>query len=65
MLGHIPLLQGAIPDIEGEPVCLLKLAWDPAIDLKFGDCGQATFWIAREDLAVQNFDRVAAVVESH
>ncbi|UXZ97524.1 DUF1963 domain-containing protein [Pseudomonas phytophila] len=65
MLGHVPLLQGAMPDIEGEPVCLLQLAWDPAIDLRFGDCGQATFWIAREDLAVQNFDRVAAVVESH
>ena len=25
----------------------------------------STFWIAREDLAIQNFDRVAAVVESH
>ena len=65
MLGHVPLLQGTMPDIEGEPVCLLQLAWDPAIDLKFGDCGQATFWISREDLAVQNFDHVAAVVESH
>lgn len=65
MLGHVPLLQGGMPDIEGEPVCLLQLAWDPAIDLRFGDCGQATFWIAREDLAVRNFDRVAAVVESN
>ncbi len=37
----------------------------PAIDLKFGNCGQATFLIAKEGLAVQNFDRVAAVVESH
>ncbi|WP_407315394.1 DUF1963 domain-containing protein [Pseudomonas sp. nanlin1] len=65
MLGHVPLLQRAMPDIEGEPVCLLQLAWDPAIDLRFGDCGQATFWISREDLAARNFDRVAAVVESN
>lgn len=65
LLGHVPLLQGTMPDIEGEPVCLLQLAWDPAINLNFGDCGQATFWISKEDLAVRNFDRVAAVVESH
>lgn len=67
MLGHVPLLQGVMPDVEGEggEVCLLQLAWDPAIDLKFGDCGQATFWISREDLASHRFDRVAAVVESH
>lgn len=67
MLGHVPLLQGIMPDVEGEggEVCLLQLAWDPAIDLKFGDCGQATFWISREDLASHRFDRVAAVVESH
>lgn len=65
MLGHVPLLQGAMPDIEGDPVCLLQLGWDPAIDLKFGDCGQATFWIAREDLEARNFERVAAIVQGH
>ncbi|MCC4621550.1 DUF1963 domain-containing protein [Xanthomonas cassavae CFBP 4642] len=36
-----------------------------AIDLTFGDCGQATFGIAREDLEDRNFERVAAVVEGH
>lgn len=65
MLGHAQLLQGVVPDIQGDPVCLLQLASDPAIDLRFGDCGRATFWIAREDLVARNFDRVEAVVESH
>ena len=65
MLGHVPFLQNCGPEVDGEAVCLLQLAWDPAIDLTFGDCGQATFWITREDLANLRFDRVAAVVESH
>jgi len=67
ILGHVPLLQGVMPDVEGEggDVCLLQLASDPAIAPTFGDCGQATFWISREDLASHRFDRVAAVVESH
>ncbi|WP_164740671.1 hypothetical protein [Xanthomonas euvesicatoria] len=51
--------------IEGKPVCMPNLGWDPSIDLTSGDCGQTISWIAREDLVVKNFDRVAAVVGSH
>ena len=66
-LGHVPRLHGIVPDVEGEgdAVCLLQLACDPAIDLVFGDCGQATFWLSREDLRNGRFDRVVGVVESH
>jgi Uncharacterized protein conserved in bacteria len=63
MLGHVPSLHGM--RLDEEEVCLLRLAYDPAIDLEFGDCGHATFWIARDDLAMRNFDRVVAMVESH
>ncbi len=67
MLGHVPRLHGIVPDVEGEgdAVCLLQLACDPTIDLVFGDCGQATFWLSREDLRSCRFDRVVGVVESH
>ena len=67
MLGHVPRLHDVVPDVEGEggEVCLLQLACDPAIDLEFGDCGQATFWLSREDLRNRRFDRVVGVVESH
>ncbi|WP_369939736.1 DUF1963 domain-containing protein [Xanthomonas medicagonis] len=64
MLGHPVLLQDMVPDTESEPVCLLQLASDDAIDLRFGDCGMATFWIDREDLANLRFDRVVGIVES-
>jgi len=65
MFGHAVLLQNAGAMIEEDPVCLLQLANDDAIDLMFGDCGQATFWIRRSDLIERRFDRVEAVVESH
>ncbi|RMQ97783.1 hypothetical protein ALP94_02507 [Pseudomonas savastanoi pv. glycinea] len=58
-------MQGAMQGIEGKPVCMPNLGWDPSIDLTSGDCGQTISWIAREDLVVKNFDRVAAVVGSH
>jgi uncharacterized protein YwqG len=64
MLGHAVLLQNTGAMIEEDPVCLLQLANDDAIDLKLGDCGQATFWIRRSDLAQRRFDRVEGVVES-
>lgn len=64
MLGHAVLLQNTGAMIDEEPVCLLQPANDDAIDLKLGDCGQATFWIRRSDLAERRFDRVEAVVES-
>ena len=64
MLGHAVLLQNTGAMIDEEPVCLLQLANDDGIDLKLGDCGQATFWIRRSDLAERRFDRVEAVVES-
>ncbi|HBS54837.1 MAG TPA: hypothetical protein DEA38_03800 [Stenotrophomonas sp.] len=67
MLGHVPRLHDVVPEVEGEggEVCLLQLACDPAIELVFGDCGQATFWLSREDLRNRRFDRVVGVVESH
>jgi uncharacterized protein YwqG len=64
MLGHSVMPQ-YVGDDEGESICLLQLVCDDAIDLKFGDCGIATFWINLEDLANLNFDRVAAIVFSH
>lgn len=64
MLGHVPFIQNCGPEVDGDAVCLLQLATDDSIDLTFGDCGQATFWITREDLVNRRFDQVAAVVES-
>lgn len=64
MLGHVRFLQSCGPEVDGDAVCLLQLAHDSSIGLTFGDCGQATFWITREDLASRRFEGVAAVVES-
>jgi hypothetical protein len=63
MLGHpsFPLEYG--PDLDGDAVCLLRLAADPSIDMTFGRHRQATFVISREDLRRRCFDHVAVVEE--
>lgn len=65
MLGHAPMLQSDSPDPESGPLCLLRLATDPGIELSFGDMGYATIWIDPADLQQRRFDRCSGVVESH
>jgi hypothetical protein len=64
MLGHAQSAQEARP--VGDPtVCLISLASQSATGWMFGDVGEATFWIAPEDLAAREFDRAWATVEGH
>lgn len=62
MLGWAPATQRA--DASGD-VCLLQLTSDPGIGLMFGDVGEASFWIARRDLAARRFEAARAVLQGH
>lgn len=65
VLGFPELLHGSIPGSGSEMLCLLQLTDDYSIDWRFGDGGQATFWIDADDLLHRRFDRVFGIVESH
>lgn len=64
MMGHAPSTQEPLhPD---DPMlCLLNLASDEGLGWMFGDVGNATFYISREDLARRDFSRVEAEVVGH
>lgn len=55
MLGHAPSQQDARP-IDDETVLLLQLMSDDALDMGFGDCGAAYFWIGADDLTERRFE---------
>lgn len=64
MLGHAQSAQEARP-VTDPAVCLISLASGSATGWMFGDVGEATFWIAPEDLARRDFARAWATVEGH
>lgn len=64
MLGHAPASQEAQP-VDGPEVCLLNIASDSGLGWSFGDAGECSFWIRREDLARQDFSKVRAMIEGH
>jgi len=63
MLGHVPMIQSIPPGADDDTVCLLRLATDYGIEMRFGDAGNATFWIEGADLEQRRFDRCYASVE--
>lgn len=64
MLGHAPSAQEPLhPD--DPTLCLLNLCSDSALGTMYGDVGNATFFISREDLAKRDFTRVEAEVAGH
>jgi uncharacterized protein YwqG len=64
MLGHAPASQESMPANDPE-ICLLNLASDSGIGWSFGDAGECSFWIDRDDLARCDFSRVRGTIEGH
>lgn len=59
MLGNARASQQARP-FERDEVLLLQLESDYGVDFMFCDCGHATFWMHKDDLAARRFDKVTA-----
>jgi hypothetical protein len=55
MLGHAPASQHAM-SVDSDTVGLLQLTTDDAVNMMFGDVGEAAFWIRAEDLINRRFD---------
>ncbi|WP_428632063.1 DUF1963 domain-containing protein [Sphingopyxis sp.] len=64
MLGHAPSAQEPLA-LDDPTVCLLNFASEDALGWMFGDVGNATFWIAPDDLARRDFTKVWATLAGH
>lgn len=61
MLGNAPSSQEA-RSVKRDEILLLHLMSDYGVNFMFGDCGEAEFWIHKDDLKRRNFDNVFATV---
>jgi hypothetical protein len=59
MLGNAGATQTA-RRFERDEILLLQLESDYGVDFMFCDCGEAAFWIPKDDLAARRFERVFA-----
>ena len=59
MLGNAGSSQQA-RSVERDDILLLQLISDYGVDFMFCDCGEAEFWISKQDLAARRFDKVWA-----